>query len=228
MIIIENSYTFLINNSNNNGLIYSIFFLTQRYPLLLRYYIVEYLQFQKSYLLSKIINLANFDRFLSSQEVSVPIIAVFRNRWIDSLSAILRIVFRVIRPEGEVASFQEQQSGTMKRKFAGDRTGKDSAIIGDSNIMKKRSEQAERAALTMAMSIFAVSRSSLSCNSRPTNWTVHGKNMKRLLLNLVSFVELFLGEKKILYDEKDENLTRKISKIVKIIFIFIWQIILEI
>lgn len=52
--------------------------------------------------------------------------------------------------------------------------------------------------------------------------------MKRLLLNLVSFVELFLGEKKILYDEKDENLTRKISKIVKIIFIFIWQIILEI
>lgn len=228
MIIIENSYTFLINNSNNNGLIYSIFFLTQRYPLLLRYYIVEYLQFQKSYLLSKIINLANFDRFLSSQEVSVPIIAVFRNRWIDSLSAILRIVFRVIRPEGEVASFQEQQSGTMKRKFAGDRTGKDSAIIGDSNIMKKRSEEAERAALTMAMSIFAVSRSSLSCNSRPTNWTVHGKNMKRLLLNLVSFVELFLGEKKILYDEKDENLTRKISKIVKIIFIFIWQIILEI
>lgn len=228
MIIIENSYTFLINNSNNNGLIYSIFFLTQRYPLLLRYYIVEYLQFQKSYLLSKIINLANFDRFLSSQEVSVSIIAVFRNRWIDSLSAILRIVFRVIRPEGEVASFQEQQSGTMKRKFAGDRTGKDSAIIGDSNIMKKRSEQAERAALTMAMSIFAVSRNSLSCNSRPTNWTVHGKNMKRLLLNLVSFVELFLGEKKILYDEKDENLTRKISKIVKIIFIFIWQIILEI
>lgn len=228
MIIIENSYTFLINNSNNNGLIYSIFFLTQRYPLLLRYYIVEYLQFQKSYLLSKIINLANFDRFLSSQEVSVPIIAVFRNRWIDSLSAILRIVFRVIRPEGEVASFQEQQSGTMKRKFAGDRTGKDSAIIGDSNIMKKRSEEAERATLTMAMSIFAVSRSSLSCNSRPTNWTVHGKNMKRLLLNLVSFVELFLGEKKILYDEKDENLTRKISKIVKIIFIFIWQIILEI
>lgn len=228
MIIIENSYTFLINNNNNNGLIYSIFFLTQRYPLLLRYYIVEYLQFQKSYLLSKIINLANFDRFLSSQEVSVPIIAVFRNRWIDSLSAILRIVFRVIRPEGEVASFQEQQSGTMKRKFAGDRTGKDSAIIGDSNIMKKRSEEAERAALTMAMSIFAVSRSSLSCNSRPTNWTVHGKNMKRLLLNLVSFVELFLGEKKILYDEKDENLTRKISKIVKIIFIFIWQIILEI
>lgn len=80
----------------------------------------------------------------------------------------------------------------------------------------------------MAMSIFAVSRNSLSCNSRPTNWTVHGKNMKRLLLNLVSFVELFLGEKKILYDEKDENLTRKISNIVKIIFIFIWQIILEI
>lgn len=227
MIIIENSYTFLINNNNNNGLIYSIFFLTQRYPLLLRYY-RRISSILKIIFVSKIINLANFDRFLSSQEVSVSIIAVFRNRWIDSLSAILRIVFRVIRPEGEIASFQEQQSGTMKRKFAGDRTGKDSAIIGDSNIMKKRSEQAERAALTMAMSIFAVSRSSLSCNSRPTNWTVHGKNMKRLLLNLVSFVELFLGEKKILYDEKDENLTRKISKIVKIIFIFIWQIILEI
>lgn len=54
MIIIENSYTFLINNSNNNGLIYSIFFLTQRYPLLLRYYIVEYIQFQKSYLYRKL------------------------------------------------------------------------------------------------------------------------------------------------------------------------------
>lgn len=226
MIIIENSYTFLINNSNNNGLIYSIFFLTQSFIIKILYRRIS--SILKIIFVSKIINLANFDRFLSSQEVSVPIIAVFRNRWIDSLSAILRIVFRVIRPEGEVASFQEQQSGTMKRKFAGDRTGKDSAIIGDSNIMKKRSEQAERAALTIAMSIFAVSRSSLSCNSRPTNWTVHGKNMKRLLLNLVSFVELFLGEKKILYDEKDENLTRKISKIVKIIFIFIWQIILEI
>lgn len=135
-----------------------------------------------------------------------------RSRWIDPLSAILQIVFRVIRPEGELASFQEQQSGTMKRKFAGDRAGKDSAIIGDSNIMKKWSEQAERAALTMAMSIFAVSQSSLflslslSCNSRPTNWTVHGKNMKRLLLNLVSFVELSFGERKVLYDEKDENI----------------------
>lgn len=85
-----------------------------------------------------------------------------RSRWIDPLSAILQIVFRVIRPEGELASFQEQQSGTMKRKFAGDRAGKDSAIIGDSNIMKKWSEQAERAALTMAMSIFAVSQNSLS------------------------------------------------------------------
>lgn len=62
---------------------------------------------------------------------------------IDSFKrVILQIVFRVIRPEGEVGSFQEQQSGTMKRKFAGDRAGKDSAIIADSNIMKKWSRKA--------------------------------------------------------------------------------------
>lgn len=61
MIIIENSYTFLINNNNNNGLIYSIFFLTQRYPLLLRYY-RRISSILKIIFVSKIINLANFDR----------------------------------------------------------------------------------------------------------------------------------------------------------------------
>lgn len=60
MIIIENSYTFLINNSNNNGLIYSIFFLTQSFIIKILYRRIS--SILKIIFVSKIINLANFDR----------------------------------------------------------------------------------------------------------------------------------------------------------------------
>lgn len=63
MIIIENSYTFLINNNNNNGLIYSIFFLTQSFIIKILYRRIS--SILKIIFVSKIIyyyNLANFDR----------------------------------------------------------------------------------------------------------------------------------------------------------------------
>lgn len=67
----------------------------------------------------------------------------------SSSRAYRRVLFFKLSAEqflrgAEGTSLQKRQSRTARRKFAGDRAGKDYAVIDDSNAAKKRSNERTR------------------------------------------------------------------------------------
>lgn len=154
------------------------------------------------YILKKLaIDLANFDRqLLSSQELSVHVIAGFPSSNRDSFKRYSSNCFpcnssrgrsrflsgtAIRNDETEVCRWQGGQRFRHHRRF------------------EYHEEMKQKGQLLQWQCRFLRFHRPLSCNSRPTNWTVHGEKYETIALGFgFSFVELSFSEEKILYDEE--------------------------